>query len=575
MTTASTATVISLGAPASVFDPESGNASSNGYLAGFAGITTSAQTLEEIGVVWQSATVSYTVPALQGDNYSEATAVNSSGVAVGFSNDDTTGFGQPSYYTPHGVLWQNGKATALGSLGSGYSYAEGINDLDQVVGYSWATASGTEMGFLWQNGAMTALAAVGGQNLYSRALAINDAGQIVGDSVLGDSPSSADHATLWLNGTATDLGTFAGGGFSSANAINDVGAAVGEATTAGGVQQAALFENGSVTDLGGLVTNGASQAKAINDAGTIVGNAVGSNGAEHAVMWQNGVITDLNSLLPANSGWNLMLATGISSNGQIYGEGTFNGTNEVFQLTVGTASASGGNSPITIDASAANMNIIGPSNTPTTVSFSDTASHYTISTSGSTVIVTDSGTGRTSVDQLTDITAIQFSDVTDIVAAAPGSGSTVTTGNIAELYGAVFGRLPDIAGLSFYQSYLASNPTTPLLQFAEWFLSSPEYTSNAAHDYAQTTAGDDKFITDSYENLLHRTPTAAEIAYYQTNVMAPALANLTAGTQAYSAAEFQAHAQMLVYFSASPEFLSDVQVTAQSPSSSLHWLVLT
>jgi hypothetical protein len=35
------------------------------------------------------------------------------------------------------------------------------------------------------------------------------------------------------------------------------------------------------------------------------------------------------------------------------------------------------------------------------------------------------------------------------------------------------------------------------------------------------------------------------------------------------------HATVLVYFSASPEFLGDVTVTAQNPSGRQHWLVLT
>jgi hypothetical protein len=36
----------------------------------------------------------------------------------------------------------------------------------------------------------------------------------------------------------------------------------------------------------------------------------------------------------------------------------------------------------------------------------------------------------------------------------------------------------------------------------------------------------------------------------------------------------QAHAQVLEYFSASAEFLSDIQITAQHPASSSHWLQL-
>ena len=56
---------------------------------------------------------------------------------------------------------------------------------------------------------------------------------------------------------------------------------------------------------------------------------------------------------------------------------------------------------------------------------------------------------------------------------------------------------------------------------------------------------------------------------------APAVANLTPGTTAYTNAQLQAHALMLVYFSASSEFLSDVQITASNPASTQHWLVLT
>ena len=172
-----------------------------------------------------------------------------------------------------------------------------------------------------------------------------------------------------------------------------------------------------------------------------------------------------------------------------------------------------------------------------------------------------------------DSVLLTFADHSELVVQTPGAG-TVTSGNLAELYGAVFGRQPDIAGLSFYQDYLTANPGTPLLQFAEWFLASPEYTSNSAHTYAQTTAGDTQFISDSYQTLLHRTASATEMAYYQTNVITPALADLTAGTAAYSAAETQAHAQVLVYLSASPEFLSDVQVTAAHPADTSHWLIL-
>ncbi len=62
--------------------------------------------------------------------------------------------------------------------------------------------------------------------------------------------------------------------------------------------------------------------------------------------------------------------------------------------------------------------------------------------------------------------------------------------------------------------------------------------------------------------------------FYLTNVMGKAEAGLTPETAAFGTAQFQAHALMLVYFSASAEFIGDVQVTAANPTSAQHWLVL-
>jgi hypothetical protein len=189
--------------------------------------------------------------------------------------------------------------------------------------------------------------------------------------------------------------------------------------------------------------------------------------------------------------------------------------------------------------------------------------------------VTDTGTGRASMDSLRGITAVQFSDFTDIVAQTPGSGEAgaVTTGNVTELYGAVFGRLPDVPGLAYYQAEAAANPDFPLTQFAQQFLASPEYVNNPAHAYAQSSAGDAQFIADCYENLLHRAPESGAVPYYQ-NIINSFTANLTPGTAAYAAAQTLGHAYVLTDFSASAEFLQDVQVTAQNPSSAQHWLVL-
>jgi beta-glucanase (GH16 family) len=219
--------------------------------------------------------------------------------------------------------------------------------------------------------------------------------------------------------------------------------------------------------------------------------------------------------------------------------------------------------------------ITGMAGQGTTVTLSGDANQYTITPAGDGINFTASN--GTITDHLSNITALQFSDGTDIVASqTPPAAGAVSSAQVTELYGAVFGRTPDVAGLSFYQNYAAANPTTPFTQFAQWFLASPEYTGNAAHNYAQSAAGDAQFIIDSYNNLLHRDPASGDVAWYQANVINPMLVGLTPGTAAYAQAETQAHALMLDYFSQSnsAEFLNDVTITAQHPSDAQHWLVL-
>lgn len=149
-------------------------------------------------------------------------------------------------------------------------------------------------------------------------------------------------------------------------------------------------------------------------------------------------------------------------------------------------------------------------------------------------VATTGATGGTS-DQLGNIQALQFSDFTEIVAPAPGTGNTVTGGNVTELYGAVFGRVPDVAGLSFYEKALAANPGLSLQSLAEDFLFAGIYRQQRPQLRSRL----------SRRRAIHRR------LLYQP-------------------------AGPLVCFSASAEFLGDVQVTAAHPASAGfngHWLV--
>jgi len=227
---------------------------------------------------------------------------------------------------------------------------------------------------------------------------------------------------------------------------------------------------------------------------------------------------------------------------------------------------------LTVDASASmGASITGPSGHGTAVELSGTAGQYSLSSDGNGVGFTV--TSSAGSDHISNITALSFGGTLDFVAASPGTADAITDGNITELYGAVFGREPDLPGLAFYQAYLTANPSVPLTAYAFYFVNSAEYKNNPAHDYAETSAGDAQFISDSYANLLHRAPSSSEVSYYQT-VIAPFLQGQTPGTAAYAAAELQAHALVLTYFSQSPEFLGDVEITAAHPADASHWLYL-
>lgn len=223
-------------------------------------------------------------------------------------------------------------------------------------------------------------------------------------------------------------------------------------------------------------------------------------------------------------------------------------------------------------ASGSSESIVGVQNAVgNTVVFADPSSSYTVTPdgNGSGFTVTESGVS----DHLSNIQAVQFSDVTEIIASQTHIAGAVSSAQITTLYAAVFDRQPDIPGLGFYETYAATNPSVDVITYSEYFLTSPEYTSNSAHTYAQTTAGETQFITDTYNNLLHRAPETGAVAYYLA-VIDPMLANLTPGTAAYAQADLVAHATVIAYFSQSPEFLADVTITAQNPASAQHWLQL-
>ena len=137
-----------------------------------------------------------------------------------------------------------------------------------------------------------------------------------------------------------------------------------------------------------------------------------------------------------------------------------------------------------------------------------------------------------------------------------------TNAQVAAMYNAAFQRQPDLPGLEFYAKPIANGSMT-LHQAADYFLASPEF----AKDYPALTApadnggpNDQAFITELYGQILHRTPTGSEVTYY-VDALQGTLTN--ASGQHIPACD---RAQLLIYFSVSPENQSDISSWLINPA---------
>jgi probable HAF family extracellular repeat protein len=152
--------------------------------------------------------------------------------------------------------------------------------------------------------------------------------------LVGASTASAVTTTY----TVKDLGTLSGGSFTFPNGINDSGQVVGEADGSAGNTRAFLYsESTGMKDLGTLPNGAISEAYAINDSGQVVGYSyTTSTGSQHAFLYSGGQMYDLNSLIPTDSGWELISAYEINNSGQIVGRGRINGQFRAYIATPDT-----------------------------------------------------------------------------------------------------------------------------------------------------------------------------------------------------------------------------------------------
>lgn len=209
--------------------------------------------------------------SLASSPYSQAVSINNQGVIAGYSTEDT--------HWLNAVTWSSGTGlNRVESVASGSNYSSigvSINDHDQVVGWSSTDNNQTMHATLWDKGVSTDLNTLGGSNSYAQG--INNAGQIVGYS---DTANYIEHAVIWDGTSMVDLGGAYADLTSRALSINNLGDVVGWSYMPGQSSRAVLWRNGQLIDLNSFLDGQAlsagwvlTQANDINDNGSIIGNA--------------------------------------------------------------------------------------------------------------------------------------------------------------------------------------------------------------------------------------------------------------------------------------------------------------
>lgn len=214
------------------------------------------------------------LPPIAGADESQASALNNLGHVVGYSVEGVTA---------HATLWENGMALDLGAN----TFANGINDLDQIVGYR-VDDSGIPHAHLWPDD--IDLGTLSGFDS-SVATGINSSGLVVGIAFSSANPN-LQNAFTWSPSTQM----VAIPGCASAEAVNDSGQVSGIATNLDaaicGVQDfgmsgaaVAINNQGKSVGFSGPdawlfpTTNiGPTLATGINDNGWVVGYSVGASG---------------------------------------------------------------------------------------------------------------------------------------------------------------------------------------------------------------------------------------------------------------------------------------------------------
>lgn len=226
-------------------------------------------------VLWRNGVIS-TLPTLGGNN-GQAAAINNSGQVVGIAENarrDAT-CPAPQVLVTKPVVWENGTVHALptapfreGTIGSEPGPA-GNNDKGQIVGNTETCSFSSIRDVLWDQGRAIDMGTIGGTSF--AAIAINSNGQATGTYT---PPDGINRAFIWQDGIASDLGTLPGDNFAEGGGINNRGQIVGQSCSAT-TCSVFVWRSGVMTDLNAVIRAGSSlypiAAHGVNARGEIAG----------------------------------------------------------------------------------------------------------------------------------------------------------------------------------------------------------------------------------------------------------------------------------------------------------------
>jgi uncharacterized membrane protein len=284
-----------------------------------------------------------TLPGFAG---SRGLGINPSGQMVGLA------LPFPQFTQPRPVFWESSQSAPveLPGVASGFfGLAPGINAVGQIAGTIYS--ADTQSAVFWpnSNAAPIYLTQLSNEFPFGGAFSVNAAGNVFGDGC--DADFVECHALFWASSASAPVALASPGGafiytdvgglsssFLTANGLNNAGRMVGYAYNADFSEFRAVFWASSsspavILSTSSEFSNGT--AESLSQNGQIVGTAFNSDFSDaHAFLWpsSNSPGIDLNTLVPSDSGWELLAAHSVNNRGEITGEGLLNGSVHAFVL---------------------------------------------------------------------------------------------------------------------------------------------------------------------------------------------------------------------------------------------------